>query len=85
MYNFSNKIIVIAEAEKNISYKPVYKAGIEYHIIKEIYLRTGIATNPTLNTFGIGIELKKIKIDFASSFNQTFGYSPQISMVYNFN
>ena len=85
MYNFSNKIIVIAEAEKNISYKPVYKAGIEYHIIKEIYLRTGIATNPTLNTFGIGIDLKKIKIDFASSFNQTFGYSPQISMVYNFN
>jgi hypothetical protein len=83
MYNFSDKVIVIAETEKNINYKPVFKAGIEYHIIKEIYLRTGISTNPTLNTFGIGIELKKIKIDFASSINQVFGYSPQISIVYN--
>jgi hypothetical protein len=83
MYNFSDKVIVIAETEKNINYKPVFKAGIEYHIIKEVYLRTGISTNPTLNTFGIGIELKRIKIDFASSIHQVFGYSPQISIVYN--
>lgn len=83
MYNFSNKVLVIAETEKNINYKPVFKAGIEYHIIKEVYLRTGMSTNPTLNTFGIGVELKKLKIDFASTIHQTLGYSPQISILYN--
>ncbi len=83
MYNFSDKVLVIAETEKNMNYKPVFKAGIEYHIIKEVYLRTGMSTNPTLNTFGIGVELKKLKIDFASSIHQTFGYSPQISILYN--
>jgi hypothetical protein len=84
-YNFSNKVLVIAETEKNINYKPQFKAGLEYHIIKEIYLRTGLSTNPTQNTFGIGIELKKIKIDLASSYHQVLGYSPQMSLVYNFN
>jgi hypothetical protein len=84
MYNFSDKVIVIAEAEKNISYKAVFKGGIEYHIIKEIYLRAGMSTNPTLNTFGIGFEFKKLKIDFASSIHQVLGYSPQISLLYSF-
>jgi|AntAceMinimDraft_16_1070373.scaffolds.fasta_scaffold08022_2 hypothetical protein len=82
-YNFSEKIIACVETEKDINYDPVLKAGMEYHIIKEIYLRAGISTNPTLNTFGFGVEFKKLKFDFASSIHQTLGYSPQISLIYN--
>ncbi len=84
-YNLSNKVLVLVETEKNINYKPNFKAGLEYHVIKEVYLRTGISTNPTQNTFGIGIELKKLKIDIASSYHQVFGFSPQVSLLYNFN
>jgi len=83
MYNLSTKVLVNTEVEKNITYKPVFKGGVEYHIIKEIYLRAGISTNPVLNTFGVGLELKKLKIDIASSIHQVFGYSPQVSLLYN--
>ena len=82
-YNFSEKIIACVETEKDINYDPVLKAGMEYHIIKEIYIRAGISTNPTLNTFGFGVEFKKLKFDFASSIHQTLGYSPQLSLIYN--
>ena len=81
-YKFSEKLLLSIETEKDINFEPEFKGGIEYKIIKEIYIRTGISTNPVLNTFGFGIEIKRLKIDFASSLHPVLGYSPQISMVY---
>ncbi len=81
-YIYSEKLLVSIETEKDINFSPVFKGGIEYKIIKEIYVRTGISTNPVLNTFGFGVKIKSLKIDFASSLHPVLGYSPQISMMY---
>ena len=83
-YRFSEKVIIAIETEKDIDFKPVFKAGIEYHITKPLYLRTGIASNPFLNSYGFGLELKQFKFDFATSYHATLGYTPHLSISYAF-
>ncbi len=82
-YNFSDAVILAVETDKDISQKAIFKAGIEYKVVKEFYLRIGIATNPTLSSFGFGLNLKNIKIDISTNYHQVLGFSPQIGLTYN--
>ena len=81
-YNFSENVMLAVETEKDIQMKPVFKAGLEYKPVKEFYLRAGISTNPTLSSFGFGLNLKSFKIDFSANYHQVLGVSPQISLIY---
>jgi len=83
-YNFSDKVKVAVETEKDIAQKAIFKAGIEYKPVKELYLRAGIGTNPTLTSFGFGLNLKRIQIDISANYHQTLGFSPQIGLTYIF-
>lgn len=83
-YDFSDKVKVAVETEKDMAQKAVFKAGIEYKPVKEFYLRAGIGTNPTLTCFGFGINLKNLKIDVAANYHQTLGFSPQLGLTYIF-
>jgi len=81
-YKFSEKVFVAVETEKDIEYDALIKAGIEYHIIDVLYLRGGVSSNPSLTSFGFGLLLKDFKLDIASSYHQTLGLTPSISIVY---
>lgn len=83
-YNFSDKVTLAVEAQKDIKYKAEFKAGIEYKAVKELYLRIGISTNPALSSFGFGLNLKNLKIDLSASYHQTLGISPQLGLSYTF-
>lgn len=83
-YKISKKVFVAAEAQKDIDNRIIFKSGIEYHVIEAIYLRAGISTNPVLNTFGFGLAHKGIHLDVAASYHQVLGFSPQVSLTYNF-
>lgn len=84
-YNFSDKVTLAVETEKDISQKSVFKAGIEYKAVKEFYLRAGIGTNPTLSSFGFGLNLKNLNIDISANYHQVLGFSPQFGLTYVFN
>lgn len=81
-YRFSEKVMVGVETEKDLNYNAVVKAGIEYHITEIFYLRGGISTSPTLSSFGFGLQMKNFKMDISSSFHQTLGMTPGISLIY---
>ena len=81
-YRFSKKVIFVIETEKSLDYKAVVRFGIEYQVLDVLYLRGGISTNPTLSVFGFGLNLKDFKIDLSSSFHQTLGITPSISLIY---
>jgi hypothetical protein len=83
-YLFSEKVRLAAEVQKDIKYKAEFKAGLEYLPVKELYLRIGISTNPTLSTFGFGLNLKNFKIDLSASYHQALGISPQLGLSYSF-
>ena len=83
-YTFSDKVTIAIETEKDMSQKSIFKAGIEYKAVKEFYLRAGIATNPTLSSFGFGLNLKNFKIDISANYHQVLGFSPQFGLTYVF-
>ncbi len=83
-YSFSDKAIIAIETEKDLTQKARFKAGVEYHVVKPVYLRVGIGTSPFSNSFGVGLEFGNFKVDISASRHQVLGFSPQISMVYAF-
>lgn len=83
-YLFSEKILIATEIEKDFQENAAVKVGLDYRIIEPVSLRLGVSTAPTLNSFGIGIHLKQIRLDFAASYHQVLGFTPTFSMNYNF-
>jgi hypothetical protein len=83
-YSFDSNIMLTVEAEKETNFDPALKFGIEYKIIDEVFVRGGLSSNPGEYSFGVGLNLNKIIVDFSSSMHHVLGYSPQISMIYNF-
>ena len=83
-YNFSDKVTLAIETEKDIAQYSILKVGIEYKVVKEFYLRGGIVTNPLLSSFGCGLNLKNFKIDLSANYHQILGVSPQFSLTYQF-
>lgn len=85
-YDFSEKFLVCVEGEKNSAIrKGVYKAGLQYNFYKSFYLRTGFSSNPTLSSFGIGMDLKGIAADIAMSYHSVLGVSSGLSLSYTLN
>lgn len=83
-YRFSSRVVLVTEIEKSVNHDPAFKAGVEYQISDPIFLRGGIGTNPTTNAFGFGFEWGHVQVDMATSFHHILGYSPQISLIYQF-
>lgn len=83
-YRFSDKVIIAVETEKDVDHTAVLRVGIEYRLNDFLYLRGGIGTNPTLSSFGFGLNLKQFKLDLSNSFHQVLGHTPQLSLTYQF-
>jgi hypothetical protein len=83
-YKFSEKLWWSIEEEKDIDQKAVFKSGVEYHVAEALYLRAGMGTNPTLFSFGFGLKFSGLMLDVASTYHQVLGFSPAISLIYQF-
>jgi hypothetical protein len=83
-YKFSEKVLLSSEVEKDIDYKNVFKTGLEYHPVDLLYIRAGIASNPTLSCFGFGLKLKQFIVDMSTQYHEVLGFSPQFSLGYEF-
>jgi hypothetical protein len=64
----SEKVMVLTEVEKNINEHPLIKEALEYQIHKKLFLRTAFTPKPLASFFGFGIQVKKIKFDYAFSY-----------------
>ncbi|MEZ5084412.1 MAG: hypothetical protein R2750_13345 [Bacteroidales bacterium] len=95
MYTITDDFLIMAEAEKAMNFKPLIRGGIEYIIIEQLSARVGYSTLPSssgsddfsiasLYTFGFGLKLGSLDIDFAASVHQVLGWSPVVSLVYKF-
>ncbi len=81
-YQFSKKVLVTAEAEKNVDFPLRAKAGIEYQLVEKFYLRGGFATQPIELSFGFGYKFSVFQLDFGSAYHQQLGWSPHFSFTY---
>ena len=84
-YEAGNKVSIAAEAKKNIDQPAQFCAGLEYRVVDALHLRAGFETYPALYSFGAGINMQQLKIDFATSYHQVLGVTPQLSISYAFS
>lgn len=79
----SDRVTLTAEVEKDIDFPARVKAGIEYQLVEQLHLRTGIATNPTNLAFGVGYKLQNgLSFDLASVYHQWLGFTPSIGIIF---
>jgi hypothetical protein len=83
-YKISDKVLLVGEAEKSSYAKPNFKGGIEYSPAKDVYVRTGVNSNPVQMSFGAGMNYKGLKFDLSSSWHSVLGFSPQFGLSYRF-
>ncbi len=83
-YMPGDKVLLAAETKKNIDDPAQLCLGVEYQVIDALHLRVGIETNPSVYSFGIGINIKQLKIDAGTSYHLVLGASPQLSISYLF-
>ncbi len=82
-YTFSEKVMLVAELEKNIEFPVRFKTGIEYSPIKKLFLRGGFATQPIEISAGLGYRFKEqFQLDIGSAYHQILGWSPNFSFTY---
>lgn len=81
-YSFSDKVILLAEAEKNLEHPASFKGGVEYQAVPNFFVRAGGASQPTEFTFGFGYKWKVIQLDLGSGYQQQLGWSPTFSLTY---
>lgn len=80
----SDKVIIIAEIEKDLEHSAIWKTGLEYQVVKKIAFRTGFNLNPEVAFFGIGFKPRKFVLDYALQFNDPPGLSHQATVAYQF-
>lgn len=84
-WKLSEDFIALAEVQSDINNELAIIGGLEYRIKKILYSRIGVGTGPNMFSFGVGLNIKNFKLDFSSSMHQLLGYSPQVSLFYQFN
>jgi len=83
-YTYSKKLIMTAEAEKDIDRAERFRFGVEYHPNDVLFLRTGISSGDVQGHFGAGFRLKQLDIDLAVSVRSQLGATPIIGLTYRF-
>ncbi len=81
-YKIDNEILMLTEYEQSINAHGIFKIGMEYHLIEQLFIRAGLATNPNLFSFGLGLNINGFNIDFGSSYHQILGFSPKAAIYY---
>jgi len=81
-YTIQEKATISVETEKDLRMDAVFKAGLEYAPVSDLFLRCGVSTgNLYQYAFGLGYSWKFFTIDMAFNHHKFFGYSPHISLI----
>lgn len=83
-YKFSDQLMISSEVEKILDGQVDFKTGLEYKVVKFVALRGGVSVNPFKQFTGFGVNYEKFQLDFAVASHPVLGYSPQISIGYEF-
>lgn len=84
LYHVDKHLSLATEVEKILDEKTNYKFGLEYDIGNYLISRIGIATQPTLFTFGFGVRYNQLIFDIGTGYHQSLGFTPAVSLLFKF-
>jgi hypothetical protein len=82
-YSPQKNVQFSTEIEKNTDLPVSAKAGLEYQVWKQLFLRTGIVSRPWTHHFGAGFKGRQFQIDYAVHTHPQLGWSHHISLAYH--
>lgn len=83
-YHVLKNVILSTEYEKNVGNPPCVKAGWEWFLTHWFVLRSGVASNPALYTFGTGFVFQKYTLNLAFQKHAYLGFTPVIDFTLSF-
>lgn len=84
-YKLMEELLFVVELEQEVTYDTRLRAGLEYNPTKRFYFRCGVEGAPMDFSFGTGFKFGNLKLDLATYYSQILGWTPNASLIYNFN
>jgi hypothetical protein len=79
-YAADRRIHIVVDASKDVDFPLSFRGGLEVRPIDAVQLRTGVASNPTRFTAGVGVVVGRLRADVAAEQHQELGWSPAASL-----
>ncbi|MEM6269454.1 MAG: hypothetical protein AAF998_08445 [Bacteroidota bacterium] len=83
-YQVSDKVLLVADMQKQVEFNPSFRGGVEYAFHKNFRARVGASNQPVTINAGFGFSGKGFDLDFSNSFHELLGYTPALSLNYRF-
>lgn len=78
----SEKVLLLAETEKDVEQDADFKAGLEYQPVPVLAVRAGLSTLMQQVTSGVGLKAGQFQVDYAAAWHDALGLSQQLSVAY---
>ena len=78
----SQELMMTIEVEKDLDFDEVIRSGLEYKVVEDIYLRTGVSTRPFVGAFGLGFHPKRLKVNYAFQNDSDLGNMHELAVAY---
>ena len=82
-YRPNEELMINMEVEKDLGFNEVFKVGIEYEVVQQVFIRTGIRSEPLIGAFGLGFHPKNFQFDYALSSDSQLGNIHEFSLAYS--
>ncbi|MCS7076575.1 MAG: hypothetical protein NZ455_07700 [Bacteroidia bacterium] len=79
-YQPNKNCLITTMVDKDVLFKPRWRAGIEYTFFKVLFARIGASTSPDMIYAGVGFLHKGFGIDLAMSYHTYLGFTPNLSL-----
>jgi len=73
-------VLLLTEVQKDLDQKAMVKAGVEYELRPNLWLRTGFTTQVQVATGGIGFKWRDLQLDYGFSNHPQLGWSQSIGL-----
>lgn len=84
LYHYSSNLRLHAELEKDSELPPSFRAGCELAFRERFFIRSGFRLMPVEYAFGAGFRNRGLMIDISSAYHQYLGFTPGITIQYEF-
>jgi hypothetical protein len=82
-YTLAKKVLLTAQIEKALKQPFAYSIGIDYQVIKQLAIRTGLYVCQALQpTLGLGIKIGQIQCDVGFQYHVATGLNSSVGVVY---
>ncbi|UOQ76116.1 hypothetical protein MUN84_16140 [Hymenobacter sp. 5516J-16] len=79
----AEKVLLLAETEKDVEQAADFKAGLEYQPISVLALRIGLSSLTSQLTGGAGFRAGQFQLDYAAAWHEALGLSQQLSVAWH--